>query len=276
MNRQWKNSTAPSSSARPQTVRIPTVLVLGDTDRAEMTPIVAWMKNQVLPAARAFHAGDVPEIHRLFSGDLFPDLIVVLQSWSDQYSATDIQHLLSFAPLARLLVCYGSWCESDGRNRNRWPLSVRVPVWAAVQRIEREWRLITDSTATSPLPWSASREEVFAADHSALSIVSDWTGRTQTFLIESPDIHYLSSVHDLLSAMGHHQDLSNPGLILFDADPWNNTRCNKLNELRKQFPHAQFAILTNCIDHSSFAEFRKLGFDQIIHKLGFREQFIST
>ena len=263
-------------TASVQTQRVPTILVLGDADREEMKPILTWLHEQIVPSARTAFALEVKDIDNQLSGDEFPDLIIVLQGWSDEYSTADVHHLLSFAPLARVVVCYGSWCESDGRNRNHWPLSIRTPVWAAVIRIAHEWRSITDPHSVKPLPWSASREETFAEDHGAEScdlLSPDGSSRVRTFLVDSPDIDYQNSVNDLLMAKGQRQESSDPDWILFDADPWNNDRQRVLDELRSRYQRSEFALLTNCIDHSSFAEFHQLGIGRIIHKLGFRDQF---
>lgn len=257
------------------TQRVPVIWILGDADRAEMKPIIAWMSEQILPGNKSAFVRDINDIDNHLSEDQFPDLIVVLQSWSDEYSSDDVHRLLSFAPLARVVACYGSWCESDGRNRNLWPLSIRTPAWAALSRIQREWRSITNPNAAKPLPWSASREETFAEDHSDdrdfFSISNDSGART--FLVDSPDIAFKKSVDDLLLSNGHREDPSNPDLILFDVDPWNEQRQQAFEKLRTSFPQSQFAILTNCIDRSSFAEFQRMGVNRVFHKLGLREQF---
>src|SRR5258708_1025798 len=100
-----------------------TVLVLGECDRAEMILLKNWLKDRVGQDCRWVSAKDVRSLSREFANDEFPELIVVFQSWSDQYSASEVDELLAFAPLARVVVCYGAWCESDGRNRQIWPMS---------------------------------------------------------------------------------------------------------------------------------------------------------
>jgi hypothetical protein len=91
---------------------------------------------------------------------LAADLIVVCQSWSDEYTAREVTALLSAAPLARLLCVYGRWCDSDGRTRNIWPLAVRVPAVEFEARLQREINVLEGRDA--PLPLTATRTEIFA------------------------------------------------------------------------------------------------------------------
>jgi hypothetical protein len=95
------------------------------------------------------------------TADFSADLIVVAQSWSDQYTPADVAALLSAAPLARILCVYGRWCDSDGRTRDIWPLAVRVPAEEFETRLRRELEVL--ERTLPPLPLTASRTEIFAA-----------------------------------------------------------------------------------------------------------------
>ncbi len=257
-------STITTDTQAEQT--LPFVLVLGDTDRGEMRPLMTWLEERVLSAARYRVARDVTTANALFAAGEFPDLIVVLQSWPNEYSTQDVNRLLSFAPLARVIVCYGAWCESDGRNHNVWPLSVRVPVWAAPPRIEREWTLLLTPGEITPLPWSASREEVFAADHPSSSI---FTGR-QSVVIDSPDAAYRQFLSEISVAEGSVVSLDEPTVVLFDADPWSPSRSAVMQELRVRYPRADLIALVSLADPTMLAELHQLGADNVLHKLGFR------
>src|SRR6266478_2313160 len=100
---------------------------------------------------------DLVGVRRLAGGEGWhPDLIVVLQSWSDQFSESDVHDLIAHCPLARIVCCFGPWCDSDGRTRSIWPLAVRVPVAAASTRLERELALLQHhQSASRPLPLTA-------------------------------------------------------------------------------------------------------------------------
>lgn len=92
-----------------------------------------------------------------------PDMVVVCQHWSDEFSGRDVGRLITKWPLARLVCAYGPWCASDGRRRSTWPQAVRVPVESAPARIQREWDVIRGTRAGLPL--TAGRDEAFAFDH---------------------------------------------------------------------------------------------------------------
>lgn len=94
------------------------------------------------------------------------DLIVVLQDWSDQYSQRQVNAVISATGgTGRLLVTYGAWCESDGRNRSLWPHAVRVPARLAPERLRRELQHIRNGQPGLPL--TASRDERFEHNYAA-------------------------------------------------------------------------------------------------------------
>ena len=97
-----------------------------------------------------------------------PDLVIVCQHWPDEYTVADVRRILRAFPLARLICCYGPWCASDGRTRDVWPLSVRVPADFSSARIDLELEVLAD--ARWPLPLTASRDEIFLFDpHNGIS-----------------------------------------------------------------------------------------------------------
>ena len=303
------------------------VLVIGDADRAEMRPLVAWLQDFVSTANRRIDARDISGIEGQLANQEFPDLIVVLQSWPNEFSKADVQQLLAFAPLARVVVCYGAWCESDGRNIQCWPLSVRVPVWAAKARIEREWQLIRapggnaanhvsqtcqqpgrawlqpsrevgtriDSAArveprppvmpnldrtvrgfamdnpsvcspggVQPLPWSASREEVFAADHPPITSAVT----PQRVLIDSPDSAYRHFLGELITEAGHSVVDDRPTVLLFDVDPWGPIRSAALHNLMARHPETIAIGLASLIQPPLSEELGHSGVHNLLPKLG--------
>ena len=239
-----------------------TVLVLGQSDRAEMRPLMRWLKEWIGDAHRWATDRQIDGI--VGKADEFPDLIVVFQSWSNEFTAEEVNRLLAWAPLARLVVCYGAWCESDGRNHKCWPLSVRVPVWAAKGRIEREWRLIQAASDLVPLPWSASREEVFAADHPP--IVKSRS--PQRVLIDSPDQAYRSFLIEQLTEEGHSVVDDDPTVLIFDADPWGNERADALRKLRQRSPTARLIAVTSLSQPPLDTELFRLSVQKVVPKLG--------
>ena len=139
------------------------VLVIGDRLSAQMQPLRAALDAIVERGADLRVQAAVPSALTEDPGaSWFPDLVIVCQHWPDEYSERDVRWLLSSYSLARLVCVYGPWCESDGRTRDIWPFSVRVPVRCSADRIGRELEVIAG--ASPPLPLTASRDEVFLFD----------------------------------------------------------------------------------------------------------------
>jgi hypothetical protein len=135
-------------------------LTIGDAASPAMEPVAACLAGlSVLDVRRA---PDIPAAVRLVEEAWHPDLAVVCQHWSDEYTPSDVRRLFSLFPLARLICAYGPWCASDGRSRDIWPLAVRVPVKAAAARIEAELEVLRG--VREPLPLTASRDEIYAFD----------------------------------------------------------------------------------------------------------------
>jgi hypothetical protein len=134
-----------------------TCVLVGHTQTPEMRPVEALLRA-------LFPEPNLRRIERISAAraaDLAADLIVVCQTWSDEYTAGEVTVLVSAAPLARILCVYGRWCDSDGRTRDIWPLAVRVPVAEFETRLWCELEVLDGMRP--PLPLTASRTEIFAA-----------------------------------------------------------------------------------------------------------------
>lgn len=105
------------------------------------------------------------QVQRLSDANIDPpDLVIVCQSWPDEFPAREVTTALGRWPLALWVCCYGAWCASDGRTRSIWPISVRAPVDEAENRLNHVWRVLTEQRG-EPLPLTASRDEAFEFDH---------------------------------------------------------------------------------------------------------------
>ncbi|WP_029246541.1 hypothetical protein [Schlesneria paludicola] len=246
----------------------PVIALIGNRDHAEMRPICDWLSEllQADPQSLTVYSTIVGRLES--ANDLIPDLIVLLQGWSDEYSRIEILQLLAIAPLARVVVCAGAWCESDGRNRDLWPQAVRVPIWAATERLHHEWQLITGQHDRSPLLWSASKEEVFAFDNTPVPLGVE----RLTILVDSPDPAYRRFLIDVLGAEGHQLVADSPSLVLFDADPWDSGRVDALNAVRHRWPLAEICVVSDEASPICANELQEFGVTQIRHKLGFHLQ----
>ena len=94
-----------------------------------------------------------------------PRLIIVLQTWPEEFSQSQVYDLLDREPLARLLVCFGPWCDSDGRSRDVWPAATRISLTQAEARLDQELAVFRGGTELLPL--TASRDECYRCDYPA-------------------------------------------------------------------------------------------------------------
>ncbi len=138
-----------------------------------------------------------------------PELVLVFQDWSDQYSARQIEQLVARLPLARILCIYGPLCSADGRTRSLWPLSLRIPVWKFWQRLEQEIHVLRHSTPA--LPSTATREELLRFESSPGTLtpedfpedslsVSENSPRPQPVCILTPDVAWGEMLVELIAA----------------------------------------------------------------------------
>jgi len=96
------------------------------------------------------------------------ELVIVLQHWSDEYPAVEIQPLLELYASSRLMVVQGPWCCSDRRNRQLWPSAICVSIESALTRLHVELEIIGGKR--TPLPWTAGLDEIFAFDHAGCHV----------------------------------------------------------------------------------------------------------
>ena len=143
----------------PPNMAQPSILLVGNCQRHEMSPIRDWINSLGQQAS-------VRQTRKLSSDTLLdaPDFVIICQSWPDEFSATEVSAALGRWPLALWVCCYGAWCDSDGRTRTIWPISVRVPAGEAAGRLQHAWRILAEQQS-DPLPLTASRDEAFEFDH---------------------------------------------------------------------------------------------------------------
>ena len=260
------------------------LLIVGQTQRAEAKPLVEWLAAAMRPAVQQHFSDLTLALAAASRTNTIPDLIVIVQSQPDEFSPTEIARLFTFAPLARVVVAYGAWCESDGRTRQTWPLAVRVSLPNAPARIEREWRLLNATPGIESQPLSSSREEVFAADHTVFDQTTfERTTSPKTVLVISPDPAYRRFLCELLTAAGHTVDTGNLSevssattAILFDADPWNDSRPDQVRSLRQQQPSSNIIALMSASHPQHEAELIAAGICSVKVKLGDQAAIITA
>ena len=245
---------------------LPNTLLLGDSKLEEFGPVVSWLRDRDQGGALRTAADLADSRNVLARGEWVPDLVVVLQSWPDQYSTTDFHELLTVLPLARIVGCFGPWCDSDGRTRSIWPLAVRVPAAAAIARLEHEWKLFeADRDSAPPLPLTASRTEIFEFDCRSDRPFAAVPGK---IAVISPDRTWREMMQRLVgwpesTAAGD----GPPALVLFDADRWGEERAEELAAIRAAAPAARLVALVGFPRPDLETELRRGGADAVRFKL---------
>lgn len=191
-----------------------------------------------------------------------PHLVVVCQSQPDEFIAADVHRLLRRFPLARFVCAAGLWCESDGRNRNAWPIGVRIPARIAMQRLRNE-RAVLDGEQP-PLPLTAGREEAFEFD--ATGSTGHRTGALNAIVL-SPDAALKSRFESDLRDGGYEVDDNGDDVVLWDADPWLPERLVELQQLRQQAPEAVIVALSNFAPPEDEQRLIRAGADAVCGKL---------
>ena len=243
----------------------PPVALIGQAERAEMRSIAAWLETH----AAASSLRKYPTVEAFATSDRagwIAELVVVLESHPDEYSARDIDALFSAAPTSRIVCCAGAWSESAGRTRKFWTLALRVPAAAAIARLEREWALLHHQPASTFLPPTGSREEWFAAHHPALAATEP--ASSTSIRVASPDSAYRQMLADLLAAAGFlvvPPDRDDASVILWDADPWS---ADRLAEIRRLTAAGPVLALTGWITPELEAELSRAGVQAVLPKLG--------
>jgi hypothetical protein len=247
----------------------PSVLILGDTHPAEFQPVVELVHRRVA-AGLLRTAIDIAAIRRTIASGWFPDILIVLQAWPDQFLAGEVEELISLCPLARLLCCFGPWCDSDGRTRSIWPLGARVPAAGFPSRFEHEVALLTDCRgAGPPLPLTASRTEIFEFDFARP--VAQRALAADGVTILSPDRYFREMLSSGLKGAGmreiESQVTGQSCAIVFDADPWSTDRAAALATICTAHPQSPLVACVGFPRPHIEAELRRTGADRVWFKL---------
>ena len=224
------------------------VLTLGNIHAIEMQSIVGSLAQHTI-VGDVEHADTVHDaIANVTDRNWFPDLVIVVQQWPDEFTAADVRRLFALLPLARWICCFGIWCESDGRNRTIWPLSVRISARTAEARIRRELDVLRG--AQPALPLTASRDEIFTFDGSGKLHGRHSLGRPLSgshpfekrpglpILVTSPDGELRRWLQDLLRSSGFDAVSEPPrqhlAAVVWDVDPWRREVADEMRDFCDQ------------------------------------------
>lgn len=182
---------------------------------------------------------------------LSADFVIVLQSWSDEFTQHNINELIGRLLFSRIVCCYGPWCTADGRSHELWPVAFRVPAASASSMIDRE--LADFFIGTQPLFPMSAGEEVFAHRSVFPDLSSNPTAR-RTVVI-SDDSAFRKTVAEILETLSCECGVlpmasesirsfftsrqHDRGLVIVDLDGPVGNICDCLDVL-----HSEFSIST--------------------------------
>ena len=269
------------------TAYLPTLL-LGDTTHPEFRGVVSLLRGTIAHQ-RLLEAVNVREGQALFPpGRELPELVVVCQTWSDQFSAAEVHTLLAWLPLARLICCYGPWCDSDGRTRDIWPLAVRVSASDAEPVVANALRELqgarpseggrSGGTQGSPLPGrlplTASRNEVYEDRHvppittslRGLRVAVSSADRAWRQMMERLVQGQQGTVIDG-STPARLPGVDQPQVLLWDADPICPERREDLARWRSAFPGLRVMAFVGFPRVDQVEELHRWGATRVCSKL---------
>ena len=110
----------------PSLSRQPNVWIAGDTDDADFAPIVGWLRGV---SQCEFVVLSAPSPDRAVT----PEVIVLLQTRPGSIRQFDVERLHCLAPLARLMVVAGPWCEGELRSGR--------PIQGVTRILWHQWKL---------------------------------------------------------------------------------------------------------------------------------------
>ncbi len=157
--------------ANHQTQLTPTaILLVGKAERAEFRAA----RRQLESLACVREATDVDAALAVLHEGFLPELIVVAQSFPDEFSIEAVDRLRRAAPLARLLGLMGSWCEGELRTGHPWPAVPRLYWHQFPAQCERELKgLHNGDGSTWGLPVTAGDEERLLAAQETIEPAAD-------------------------------------------------------------------------------------------------------
>lgn len=194
------------------------ILIIGNDQTSEMRPVLDSV-HEICNKAQIVSCASPDTIPNEV---IYPDLILLCQNWPDEFAPHTLNDLVSRFPISRFVCCYSVWCESDGRTRTIWPLSIRVPARCVASRLQLEWEIIRGDREAFPL--TAGRDEVFQLELSDYSLQLDSDVGAPLIQVESGDRDYQLMLESMILSWGGRiakdSNDEEADLLIVDLDPW--------------------------------------------------------
>lgn len=206
----------------------------------------------------------------------FADLVIVCQSWRDEYAAQEVKAGLASLPVSRWMCVVGPWCESEGRHGSRWPLAIRVPLHSWRTRLTQEIDVVHGWLPA--LAITAAREEAFAFDRQ--SLLPKHAGPTISTIILSPDREWKAWIRDLCQSGGLQPIEPEPGIspeiLILDLDPLTSTTPATVQTWKAEYPHSLIVGCLGLVYPEDRQRFQEMGVAVLLSKLTPAVEILST
>ncbi len=248
-------------------------LWIGLEERDEFRPMRDWLSLSA-PQLMLHFAPTVANVPDVLATASPPEIIIIGESWPDEFTADDVSKLLTIAPLARTVCITGAWSEAVGRTRSHWPPAWRVPLWDAIPRLERELSaLAACRTAASDVavdfpPATASRQETWQWQQgNASSLPTDSASGLRVDLREIADPAYAAWLTEQLRSAGQTVAPEAADVVLFDVEPWSSTLAVHVRDAIARHPQIIPIALTGWSTPELRRELQSLGIVHLADKL---------
>lgn len=250
-----------------KTLNTARVLLTGDFQRPEFQAAVTWLRA----TANVDSCADLREAtEHLGQMNSDPHLLIVSQSYPDQFSARQIEQLHRHAPLARIIALLGSWCEGEARSGRPWPGVMRLYWHQFESRLSPLVDEYPDFQTIANLPRTASNSEQLDRGH------IPYSGQYRGLVAVRTSIYTdYEAIGESLSQIGYSnvwlnnvgwRDLPHATAIVWDCSYWDGSNPAQLAELSRLCNAAPVIALMNFPRHHDVVHLREAGVSAIVSR----------
>lgn len=221
-----------------------TILLIAASERPEF----AAARADLAELGALTVAADVPSARRIVSASpTLPDLIVLAQAYPGEHSDVELHALRCLAPMARVVVLLGSWCEGETRTGTPLPGVVRVYWHQWPVRGRREVaQLARGASCAWALPVTAGEEDRLLADAAVRSVGA---GLALVYTHEDPQADWLLTAFRQAGYTARHIRTAaaardaQPAAVVFDAAELGPAEQAELRLLAETTQRAPIVVL---------------------------------